>query len=136
MDLVPRTGPLTVNSQEISVSSLHQVHVNSSENAKASSVSEAGFKFNLTQCLIYIVESWHNLMEINTRGWILKRQLNLSAVKVFKFSLDLLWVCLGRENAQKFHWVSHPPKMSESREWNNSRLFGHYANSAIQPNKI
>lgn len=39
LDLVPRIGPLAVNCQEISVSSLHQVHVNSSENAKASSVS-------------------------------------------------------------------------------------------------
>lgn len=39
LDLVPRIGPLTVNCQDISVSSLHQVHVNSSENAKASSVS-------------------------------------------------------------------------------------------------
>lgn len=37
MDLVPRIGPLAVNPHEISISSLHQVHVNSSENAKASS---------------------------------------------------------------------------------------------------
>ncbi|XP_031632350.1 dedicator of cytokinesis protein 3 isoform X2 [Contarinia nasturtii] len=36
-DLVPRIGPLAVNPHEISISSLHQVHVNSSENAKASS---------------------------------------------------------------------------------------------------
>lgn len=39
LDLVPRIGPLAVNPYEISISSLHQVHVNSSENAKASSVS-------------------------------------------------------------------------------------------------
>lgn len=42
LDLVPRIGPLAVIPQEISISSLHQVHVNSSENAKASSVSFHG----------------------------------------------------------------------------------------------
>lgn len=39
LDLVPRVGPLAVDAHKISISSLHQVHVNSSENAKASSVS-------------------------------------------------------------------------------------------------
>ncbi|XP_055305427.1 dedicator of cytokinesis protein 3 isoform X2 [Sitodiplosis mosellana] len=37
LDLVPRIGPLAVNPYEISISSLHHVHVSSSENAKASS---------------------------------------------------------------------------------------------------
>lgn len=39
LDLVPRIGPLAVDPHKISLASLHQVHVNSSENAKASSVS-------------------------------------------------------------------------------------------------
>lgn len=38
LDLVPRVGPLAVDPHNISVVSLHQVHVKSAENAKASSV--------------------------------------------------------------------------------------------------
>lgn len=39
LDLVPRVGPLAVDPHNISVVSLHQVHVKSAENAKASSVN-------------------------------------------------------------------------------------------------
>ncbi|XP_053681007.1 dedicator of cytokinesis protein 3 [Anopheles nili] len=37
LDLVPRTGALAVDPQKIGIVSLHQVHVNSAENAKAAS---------------------------------------------------------------------------------------------------
>ncbi|XP_055698123.1 dedicator of cytokinesis protein 3 isoform X2 [Phlebotomus papatasi] len=37
LDLVPRIGPLAVNPHNIGIVSLHNVHVNSAENAKASS---------------------------------------------------------------------------------------------------
>lgn len=39
LDLVPRNGPLAVDPHKCGIVSLHQVHVNSAENAKASSVS-------------------------------------------------------------------------------------------------
>lgn len=38
LDLVPRTGPLAVDARKVGIVALHQVHVNSAENAKASSV--------------------------------------------------------------------------------------------------
>lgn len=38
LDLVPRIGPLAVDPHTVGIVSLHQVHVNSAENAKASSV--------------------------------------------------------------------------------------------------
>lgn len=38
LDLVPRSGTLAVDPQKIGIVSLHQVHVNSAENAKAASV--------------------------------------------------------------------------------------------------
>lgn len=39
LDLVPRLGTLAVDPHKIGIVSLHQVHVNSAENAKAASVS-------------------------------------------------------------------------------------------------
>lgn len=39
LDLVPRTGTVVVDGEKVGIVSLHQVHVNSAENAKASSVS-------------------------------------------------------------------------------------------------
>lgn len=35
---MPRTGPLAVDAKKVGIVALHQVHVNSAENAKASSV--------------------------------------------------------------------------------------------------
>lgn len=40
LDLVPRNGPTSVDPNKVGIVSLHQVHMNSAENAKASSVSQ------------------------------------------------------------------------------------------------
>lgn len=83
LDLVPRTGPLAVDPHKIGIVSLHQVHVNSAENATASSVKNF-LLASLLKILILKLNVHFILGTWNTSSTNIEKNINTSFIFLSK----------------------------------------------------